>query len=278
MKRIAALLLSAICCFSGHCYGELIAYDGFDYTSVGNDLHGLSGGFGWTGSWTGNTIFDIATGSLPDPNGWSTTTGNRVYSPASGSNKDIHRMLASPIGMPGTSLYFSFLIRPEGTVGVGYSNGWMALLVSSLTNINNDLVIGRPGAVGGAGNDRWVLETAGGGSAAPTTIAPISGTTVRLVVRADFAAGPDAFRLYVNPPSNGIEPFVPDALKNNLDVGTVSRLFITGPGEFSFDELRVATTYAEVIPEPSTLVLGGVGMVVIGLAAWRRRFAISHQI
>src|SRR4051812_34923781 len=77
------------------------AYESFNYNN-GATLDGQLGGDGFTGSWSGNSLFTIASGSLIDPTGMNGSAGNRVTSGASDANKDIHRDLTVPVGTPGT--------------------------------------------------------------------------------------------------------------------------------------------------------------------------------
>jgi hypothetical protein len=60
--------------------------------------------------------------------------------------------------------------------------------------------------------------------------------------------GVDVFTLYTNPrlhrpePSQGI-------VKTDLDLGTVSAIGIYSTGAFTIDEIRIGTTYADVLPK-----------------------------
>jgi hypothetical protein len=240
-----------------------LAYEGFGYSPVGAGLSGQNGGSGFSGSWSGSTLFTIATGSLNDPTGSMTPTGNNVASPASGGNKDMERTLTTQLGAAGSTVYFGFLIQPQGTVGNGFDSGHFGLILDSGSVTSNSLYIGKPGT-GAPNPNLYDLENVGGTGRNATSVVPISGQTVLMVLRADFTAGNDTFRLYINPPGNGIEPTIANATKSDLDIGTIS----------SVDELRIATTYIESVPEPSTLALLTLG--AIGLLA-RRRFH-SHNL
>ncbi len=83
----------------------------------------------------------------------------------------------------------------------------------------------------------------------------------------DFTAGLDTFTLYVNPTPGGTQP-LSGAVKSDTDVGTISSLSLYSTGAFSVDEIRIGTTYADVvpsavlpIPEPSSLVLVTLGVL-----------------
>ena len=222
-----------------------LVYEGFDYSPPGADLLGSAGGHGFSVPWApvvgsfANSNYDIGDGSLSFPG--LTTSGNRVTTAALGSGfGGISRPLSTPLGEPGTTQYLSFLVRPEGTLNEGSSNGFFGLLLDGTT----DLFVGKPG---GGALDQFVLENNGG------TLQHASGTTVQvdeeyiLVLRADFTSGNDVFTLYVNPTPGGSEP-TSGTIKNDINVGTVDKLRIFSTGAFSIDEIRIGPNFADVVP------------------------------
>ena len=74
-----------------------------------------------------------------------------------------------------------------------------------------------------------------------------TGQTVLLVLRVDFFAGIDRLTLYANPTPGAAEPFL-GAVKQDRDLGTVTGLTLYSTGAFSVDEIRVGTTFADVVP------------------------------
>ncbi len=99
------------------------------------------------------------------------------------------------------------------------------------------------------------------------------GTTVLLVLRADFTASTDKFTLYVNPTPGAPEPLV-GTVKQNSDVGIVSSLTLYSTGAYGLDEIRIGTTYADVVPaivpEPASLVMASTAALA-SLGWWWRR-------
>jgi hypothetical protein len=254
------------------CRGALIVYDGFNYSPVGAPISGQSGGAGWSGPWGGSLAagYFIGSGSLASPFPGEGTSGNMLSTGVSTGNKGTLRNLASSLGTPGTTDYFSFLIQPTGTVGNGFDDGHMGL---SILGTLNSLFCGKPG-VGAVNPNLYDIETGGGITRAPTTVAAVSGQTVLMVVRADFTAVNDTFTLYINPLST-TEPATPSAVLGGFSVGTVTGLQVSGPGAFNFDELRVGTTFASVVPEPSSIAMLVIGMLgLLGTGVARRR--LSH--
>ncbi len=263
---VAAVVLATV----APCHAGLIVYDGFNYTPVGDPISGKSGGgdFGWSGAWMGSQAagYFVGAGSLKSPSVDEPTPGNMLSTGVSNSNKGTLRNLATPLGAPGTTDYFSFLMQPTGVVGNGFDDGHMGF---SILGTLNQLYAGKPG-VGAVNPNLYDIETQGGITRSPTTVDAVSGQTVLMVVRADFTAVNDTFTLYINPPSTA-EPAVPNAVLGGYSVGTVTALQVSGPGAFNFDELRVGTTFASVVPEPGTLGLLAMGGLALGGVAIRKR-------
>ncbi len=283
MTRLQILIISA---FLAVCINNasllraepLDMYDSFNYPA-GQTLAGQTPSFGVSGSWTGTPPYDqqftIGSSSLVDPTGMLVSSGFDVTSGTYSDNKDVHCVLATPLGTPGTTAYFSWLIQPNGTIGAGYDNGHFGIaLTNSSGLVNGDsLFIGRPGDADT--NTPYDLEDLGGTNQDFTSVIPVSGQTVLMVLCADFTGGDDTFTLYVDPPGNGIEPTTPSAVKSDLDLGSINDIFIGGPGAFRVDELRVGSTYQSVttqaVPEPATALL--LFTAALALCAMRRRAA-----
>jgi len=165
-------------------------------------------------------------------------------------------VLASGVayGTPGTTNYYSILIRPEGSVTT--SNYWGLQLFAN--NGGSDLFVGKPGS-----SLFYALEYATNSvfvDAFSSTQA-VSNQPVFLVVRVAFLPGGtnDQFRLYVNPTPGGPEPATPSAALIGF-LGTQNGLGFnsgdngSGGTQTSFDEIRVGTTYADVTPPAMHIV------------------------
>ncbi len=248
----------------------VIAGDAFDYSPAGSNLIGKdgNGSTGFAGAWFGSDSFDLASGSLTDPGGALPVDGNRVTCASYGGNRDAHRLFDTTIGLHDTTIYFSFLMRPEGTLGGGAWDGWFGWALRGEDARFPDLFLGKPSY-----NERYVIESAGGAGQIVTSEPTVVGQTAFFVLRADFTAGADTFRLYVNPTPGAAEPTTADAVLTGLNLGAPRGVSLTGPGAFSFDEFRVTTTFGEAapVPEPSTLVLLAVAAAGLLGYGWRRR-------
>ncbi|MGH9362269.1 MAG: hypothetical protein ACRD2T_10160, partial [Thermoanaerobaculia bacterium] len=235
---------------AGKLGAQTAASEPFAYSPPGADLQGQAGGTGFAGPWAPGGFnasihdsYDIAAGSLAFQE--LAVSGNRMQSAPTNAIAGLSRPLAVPIAAGDTTtLYFSLLLRPEGALGEGVFNGFFgAYLDGTGAAGNSDLFVGKPGSevVG-----RYVIEDRGGSGQVQSGVAPVVGETVLLVVRADLQPGVEVFTLYVNP-----EPCQPEppsgTVKSDLDLEDVTGLVIYSTGAFSIDELRLGSSFAEVV-------------------------------
>jgi hypothetical protein len=251
----------------------LIAYDGFGYASVGSDLQGGNGGFGFAGPWQSGGFnasifnnYDIAAGSLPYAG--LATSGNSVRSGPVAAIAGLTRPFLAPIGVAGTTVYYSFLLRPEGTLGQGAFNGFFGLTLESAGE--PEIFSGKPG--GGQINN-FVIEDRGGAAQFASTQTANLGQSVLLVVKAEFTVGLDQFTLYVNPAPGAPEPAF-GTVKAGVNAGLFDGFTIYSTGEFGIDELRLGQTFADVVPvpEPRSIALLASG-VLLAIFRYRTRGA-----
>lgn len=226
--------------------GSSVAYEGFEYASS-STLASQNGGSGFSGAWTATSGVSTV-GSAGLSYGSMSVTGNRATTPA--QNTTFSRSLLTPLGSTTSTYYFSFILRPDYTYNS--SSAEFALAGSSA-----NLYVGKPTT-----GNYYGLDTVGsgsGGSQNLTSTTYANGTTVLMVLRADFVSGgADTFKLYINPNLNA-EPSSADATKSGYEVGTVSGIQFTGNLGYSFDEFRIGTSYGDVttlVPESDTWVAG----------------------
>lgn len=198
-----------------------------------------SGGTGFAAAWTGSGYTTRAKSlcytKLQASEGGSVAGGVAGESFASFASAE--RNLAQPLGANGSTRYISFLIQPLSDLD-GFSFFGLSL---------NSLFVGKPGA---GAVDQYVIEDGGGANQVNSGTPVVVGRTALLVVKLQFNSGPgpDVVTLYVNPTPGRPEPSS-NAVKENLDLGTVSGIFIISLGASSaIDEIRIGTTYADVVP------------------------------
>lgn len=237
----------------------LSVYEPFNYTAA-STLAGQNGGIGFSGAWSAGAGSSTVSNPGLTYNTLS-VIGNRATT-AAATAATLSRSLTTSLGASTGTTFFSFLLRPDNTTAAANAE-------LSLSGTVNSLFIGKAGS---GNTSNYLLDTTSGsgGTQNTTSTGYTSGTTVLLVLRADFVGGgADTFKLFVNP-SIVAEPGSADATKNSYDVGTVSSISFTGNLGFSIDELKIGSSYADVVPEPSTYAAG---LAVAGLAGmtWLRR-------
>ncbi|NTU54500.1 MAG: hypothetical protein HGA97_12570 [Chlorobiaceae bacterium] len=261
-------------------HAALIAYEGFDYVP-GSDIRGQSGGSGWaTGSsWAGYdpsatwpgliTSSGLSFGKL-DIQGKALTTATTPGTIPPPSSALYWRNLPQ-FGQEGSTLYVSFLFRPEPEFG--YYGG-----INLTDEFGNGIFVGKSGA---SGYNNYGLE--GPLNDIESSGVPVAtGETDLIILKAQFLAGNDIYSIFVNPALDGVEPGAASASKTDFDPGNplIGTTFIfNNYGNYTIDEIRIGTTYADVtpIPEPGTLTMIAFGLsVIIGRNRIRRSAALNN--
>jgi hypothetical protein len=170
------------------------------------------------------------------------------------------------IGTDSTTLYFSWLTKP------GSGNADYAGLA---------LDTGAPhGAFIGFNNsaypqDGFEISDTSGNNPVASDVPALQGQTYLLVLKAEFLPGNDRLTLYVDPPLTGAEPTA-GTVDTGIDVGQPSVIAFYTSGTQSFDELRVGTSFADVVGVAAPLPAPASGGLVLlaclgGVMIVRRR-------
>ena len=271
---LIAGIFGTLCASQTHA--ALIAYDGFSYTN-GATINGTNGGTGWTSAWTADASFVNYSSStaLTYSSGTVSVTGDNRTAIAGGAFSPlVDRTFAAQTG----TVYFSFLFRYEATAGGTIDADDFVHFM-----LNNDNATANSGGIGKINSDARLGSRIGGSNGGTTTNSAtnmIAGNTYFLVgkISASGASGAnyDQMDLFINPTS-GTEPGttsatdVADAGFSSLSHFTIRTNAVDANDAFLFDELRVGTTFADVvpvIPEPSVGLLAIAGL---GVAIARRR-------
>jgi len=254
---------------------SILASDDFNSYTSATALTGGSGGTGWgANAWLApSTNTTLAT--VNDYSG-----DKKVDMTLSGTASSVvaGRQLGAGISQ---TFYASYLVRYNGS-DVG-NNNTFGLILSDLTTPNvtvNSTNIINFGIRGTTGNTNEFGIRAGTATAGSTVAqAVVNGQDYFLVAKLNYSGGFfTSGDLWINP-NSGFET-TPDATINlNLGagVGIINSVYFRQAANqqpddtYRFDNLVLATTWAEVVPvpEPSTLTLAGMG--IAALLAFRRR-------
>lgn len=251
-------IVSAVVLMAGMASANLIVYEGFDYDAGG--LAGENGGQGFSGAWSGG---NVGSGGLSytDSEGNALVVSGGHYSGAA----QAFRTLETPFTSETEGVYWlTFLLRRDGE---RTSQSWGGLSLFP-DDSNENLYMGLKV---NSQEHRLVSYRPPPSATADTAAQPtLTDTTFFMAVRLEFGteSTSDKASLWVNPRLD-IEPTLPpDAEVSSRDLFGSRFRIEAGDVSMSLDEIRLGTTWdsvAPIIPEPSTLILLGWGVLLM----WR---------
>ena len=215
---------------------QMTAYDGFG-GGTRPDLHGFSGGQGWSGPWqdSGSAITtSIVASGLSYP-GLALTPG--AATTPGGFLPDMTRYVRDFPAVPGNSMYVSFLIRPEPA----YSN-WHTLRFGLYPY---QVDVGLP-----IGYYNYGLML-GDGLITVSNVPAVPGQTIMLVLEVvvEPTVPRTGYALYVNPTVGSPKPsFANTSFARGAAIPLRGGLELLGEGGYTIDELRIGSTWESVLP------------------------------
>lgn len=271
MRFLFSLVLILSCQIGLAQTCQYLAYEGCMYPT-GTPIDAQFGGTGWSSPW------QVQNGNTQQPGYAATGTSSLSYSnlqtlgnyfsggqlylsigrPLNLSSSGPFAPYLTPsnrIGAPGTTLYWSVLLRKEQN-----NNQTIAAMLQGgnttpwVTNQNPRVVLGYFGTASELNGVRyWSLGI--NNSTYLTNVPVIVGTTQLLVMRIDFGASSSMVHCWVNPINiGGSEP--PAALQitvnNTIELSAFAAYLGNDPNQGSLDEIRVGSSYACVTPDPLT--------------------------
>src|SRR4030095_4082659 len=284
LRTSLCVMLAMGTCGSVFVGAATIVSDQFVYPA--GPISGQNGGHGWGSAYTGNG--QINAGSLPylDPVGeLYSTAGNRVSTITDGNG--MFRIIAlanqppnlldptGRLGADGTRVYIGFLVRLDSGIVTAFGDyGGISLFDAT----SEQLFFGVLGFQGT--HIFWGVDPQEGSAAVRDSSTQVSAVIRLLVGRIDFNLGSETVRFYVDPPLHE-EPATPTVGPFTMHDFRFTRIRIQsgGNGRYSFDELKVATTYSEAVPEPctATLVSGAFLLLSLKRASRSRRHAAGNR-
>ncbi len=241
-------------------------YEPFNYT-VGTTVGGTTTGTS-SNNWTnhsGTGSISVTSGSL-SYTGLQASTGNKIRMP--GANATTSADVNTPIGIPGTVGYYSFLLNVADNAQLGtagdYFAGFGGTAGAGVTVLYARLQIK---SVNAGANFRLGITNSSGGTPTITDFATDLnfGTTYLVVVKHDFnGASADISTLWVNPSSlGGAEPA--GGVSNSSGTtgqSSFASVFLrntTATPKADIDEIRAGGTWAEVTPAGNYTITASAG-------------------
>jgi hypothetical protein len=220
---------------------DLLVYEGFDYPP--GPLVSQAGGKGWNEPWHGYTGSNgaVAADSLKAAQPVATTGGHmETVDPDSPMQRGLEHRLFDKAGV----VWLSVLIRNDS----GQSDATYSFLsLGALLDKKSAFSIGKAYNV-----TNWGVTS---GSQSQTFALPADNTVALIVLRIEHSdtAGSDSIQAFINPPT-GAEPTTPYIKMEGLTLKPVDLVSIRSGNNkkiFSYDEIRIGTTFADVAP-PAT--------------------------
>ncbi len=261
----------------------LLVYEDFSYES-GSLISGANGGTGFSSAWidvqTGENR-DAITGGLSYAGVGSSGNALSMTAPSTTGGTD-ERPITQILGTSAPETWLGFLVNLSSAQPVTSSDG---AFISLRPNSS------APSPRVGVFWDGSALRFGLGASNSPTvnlasnpSLTLVPGETYFVVAQIIWNTAtntsPETINLFVNPDTTSTPTEAAATMQLNvaLTSGTardrITRVHLTagaGNTEWIFDEIRLGTTYLDVVPEPPAVGLVGLALTGLGLLHFRRR-------
>lgn len=287
--RNASALLAFTVAGALPAHAALLAIDTFEDYTVASNIHGESGGTGWNGAWSVQSIGSSSTGtaaisstSISYDQGGITRGGGNSLLLLDGSN-GTQRNVFSSVNTDGSDYFVSYIFQVSGSVFMGLQakDSDPVLLNDSIS------VVTTPGTPGNLGSVRARVANSDVNSSAGSVV---PNTTYFLVTQYTGWTGTNysTVNVWINPVAGDPSLSSISATNTVATAGAGSDGFIglymrtsginggADPAEsFLIDDLRVGTSWGSVtaIPEPGSTALLAAGVATLFALTSRRRRA-----
>lgn len=260
--RFRLALFGAAICLStaGPASAVVLASDNFNYPEGTFVTDAWNGGTGWNGAWrdsSGTATYDPAIGADGRLHTESASTGDR--------HKGAIRTLSNSYDVASNGPLWGSVSMSVTNVGETGQYAWLSF-------VNGTTEQYRFGRYENS-NTNWGLQIGNaavnfvGGTTPGSTV--VIGEAVRLLFQMEFVDGNTIYNLWVNPAgSTEGDLGTPDATITSAGSPVFDGIRLQSRASATFDDVILGTTFADVIPEPSSMMLGVLGS---GLLLIRKR-------
>lgn len=259
--RIVACVIAVV--MPGHALGDLIVSEDFDSYTSGTSLNGLNGGTGFAGAWGGSGFSTTSNGS----GNWATGQSSSG-SPFPGNTRELGTAATTRFGSNTGEIWLSFDFASSSTATDTFAG------LNLYDGTTERVLIGKNSNGSITNNDtNWAISR---DASRDAQISGVSFDTVKTgVVRFSLAAGNGGSAdLWVGTVGGYVDTSVAaDASIGSLTLSGIDQIAFRGIVPSTVDSIRFGTTSFDVnaaaVPEPSSLLVLGLGSVVG--CVWRRR-------
>ena len=259
--------------WSASAGAALVAHESFEGYTADTAVDGGNLGTGWTTPWSGQPPATVVEQALSYSGGDITIDGGNQALQITGADTD-DNMVNRSFAPQSDTFYFSFLFQSP-TAGADTDRDFIQIWVhdgpfaTSMAAAIHDQV---------SGDDFrfWARIAAGsGGSEAPPP-STVVGDTYFVVGKVSKTDGSDTFNrvdVFVNPttlsePATSTTSHTGDTNREQMSVLGIRTALLEQEDLYFLDEFHIGSTWAAVIPEPSSLLI--VGLLGGGLLLRRR--------
>jgi hypothetical protein len=287
-KRFLAVLAVFSCSVSMAAAPPAV-YDGFNYDATGNPFLGTgpSNVAGTPGNWVyqGNNTIEprVTAGSLSYPDR-PPSVGNKVTldnGSGAATGADAARLYLATIDkVDAPTVYYSFIASVPTATATGGAGGAFFAGFDNNTNTSYTTFAGafiRQDATDTSMIDLGISTSGSANKVFSTT--PYPTNTPLFIVGSFTFQGLASLDVFVNPATvPATEPVSHSATTSGIDssvVTQISNFYVRGnagqPQGINIDELRIGTSWADVVPVPEPASFGLIGLSAIGLLVRRRK-------
>lgn len=257
--RFRLALLGAAICLSaaGSASAAIIASDHFNYSEGAFTTDAWNGGTGWNGAWrdsSGTATYDPAIGADGRLHTESISTGDR--------HKGAIRTFSTPYDVASNGPLW-------GTVSISVTNMGETGQYAWLSFVNGNTEQFRFGRYE-TSNTNWGVQVGNaavnfaGGTTPGSTV--VLDQAARLVFKMEYVGGNTIYNLWVNPTASAEGDLgTPDASITRAGSPVFDGIRLQSRASATFDDFVLGTNFADVVPEPSSMMLGllGSGLLLI---------------
>lgn len=236
---------------SGSSSAAVLASDVFNYSAGTFSTDAWNGGIGWSGAWRDNSTnatYDPSIGSDGRLHTESASTADR--------HKGVIRTLSDSYNVADDGTLWASVSISVSTVGETSQYAWLSFMNGATTE---QFRIGRHEAT----NTHWALQASTNipGTSPGSTI--VLGQIDNLVFKMQYVGGNTVYSLWINPGSTDGNLGTPDSTITRPGSLTFDGIRMQSRASATFDNFVLGTTFADVVPEPSSALLGLVGSVLL---------------